>query len=294
MAIEEKRFYRDGVPMPIQCLLIQKATATPAPSQMTLHYHDYFELLYGMSGESLVQIGTERMTLGVGDLVLVQNGTVHAAEPQLSGSAYIVIKFLPSVLFAEGHTLSEYSYTRLFLQSTEGAPFFCASALAHTPIPTLFPRLYAEWAAGEFGYELSLRADVTQVMLHLMRIRKKEGTAHRPPQLSTAKERLIRGAIDYAETHYAEASEEECARVLGVSAPYLSRVFKGGMGVSFTAYIATLKLKEAEKLLVATDAAITEIAARVGFSTAAYFTAAFRAHYEMTPSRYRKLLRGAQ
>ena len=294
MAIEEKRFYRNGVPMPIQCLLIQKAASANPNAPMTLHYHDYFELLYGVSGQSLVQIGTERMSLGVGDLVLVQNGAVHAAEPQISGSSYIVIKFLPSVLFAEGHTLSEYSYTRLFLQNAEETAFFAASELTETPIPSLFPRLYAEWAAGEFGYELSLRADVTQVMLHLMRIRQKQGGAERLSPISTAKERLIRGALTYAETHYAEASEQECARTLGVSPPYLSRVFKSGMGVSFTAYVATLRLKEAEKLLVSTDAAITEIATRVGFSTAAYFTAAFRAHYEMTPSRYRKLLRGTK
>ena len=155
MAIEEKRFYRNGVPMPIQCLLIQKAASANPNAPMTLHYHDYFELLYGVSGQSLVQIGTERMSLGVGDLVLVQNGAVHAAEPQISGSSYIVIKFLPSVLFAEGHTLSEYSYTRLFLQNAEETSFFAASELTETPIPSLFPRLYAEWAAGEFGPTIS-------------------------------------------------------------------------------------------------------------------------------------------
>lgn len=288
MAFKENIFQRNGVPVPIQALTITKnARKVKHP----LHYHDYFEFLYGTSGKNIARLGTKQYFFGEGDLILVRNGEFHDAFPTLEGGSYIVIKFLPSVLFAEGHTFSEYSYTRLLLQNNESKFFFTKEELSKTPIPTVLPRIFSEWEAGEFGYELSMRADVTQIMLHIMRIWQKENPALVLPPVTAAQEKLIQRALSHIETHYADTTEEETATAIGVSSAYLSRTFKKGMGTSFTAYINALKLKEAEKQLLGSEDAITEIAERVGFSTVAYFIAAFRARYGYTPARYRRLLR---
>lgn len=291
MAVEEKRFQRNGVPFPIHILLMEKSNRLP---RLTLHYHDYFELLYGVSGENVAAIGTKEYLFGAGDLILIRNGQFHGAMPSSKGASYIVIKFLPSVLYAEGHTFIEYSYTRLLLQSTENKFFFSRETLAETPIPALPPRILSEWEAADFGYELSLRADITQIMLHIMRIWQKENPALALPPVSAAQGGLIQKALSYAEAHYTDLTEEGCAHALGVSPAYLSRVFKRGMGTSFTAYTTALKLKEAEKQLLGSEDAITEIAERIGFSTVAYFIAAFRTRYGYTPARYRRLLREKQ
>lgn len=291
MPVKENMFQRNGVPVPIQALTIARsARKIKAP----LHYHDYFEFLYGTSGKNIAYLGTKQYFFGEGDLVLVRSGEIHDATPTFEGGTYIVIKFLPSVLFAEGHTFSEYSYTRLLLQNSESKFFFTKEELSKTPIPTVLPRIVSEWEAGGFGYELSMRADVTQIMLHIMRIWQKENPALVRPPVTAAQEKLIQRALSHVETRYADATEEETALALGVSSAYLSRVFKKGMGISFTAYANALKLKEAEKLLLGTDTSVTEIAEHVGFSTVAYFISAFRTRYGITPAKYRKLLREKQ
>ena len=105
---------------------------------------------------------------------------------------------------------------------------------------------------------------------------------------------LITRALEYVKEHYIETSEESCARALGVSPSYLSRVFKKGMRTSFSSHLGSVKLKEAEKLLLSSAMSVTEIAASVGFSSSAYFISVFKNRYHMTPARYRKLLHGEE
>ena len=110
--------------------------------------------------------------------------------------------------------------------------------------------------------------------------------------VSNAQSVLIQNTITYILAHYSDLSEEMCARELGVSSAYLSRVFKKGMKTSFTSYLNDVRLKEAEKRLLSGDESMTEIAEQVGFSTVAYFIASFKKKYHVTPNQYRKRLRG--
>lgn len=290
MAIREEICFRDGVPMPIECLLIRNRAEGHVKR---MHYHDYVELLFGLSGSANAYVGMECYPFGAGAMVLIRDGEPHDVAANGEEAEYIVVKFLPSVLHSVQQTFSEYVYTRLLLQKMDGGKsFFTEEELSHTAIPALFARLLSEWREARFGYELSLRADVTQIVLHIMRAWQAEAPALAAVTASERQSTLIQRAITYVDAHYAETTEEGCARALGVSPAYLSRVFKRGMKTPFSAYVTGVKLKEAEKLLATNASSMTEIAERVGFSTVAYFIATFRATYGTTPARYRKLLHG--
>jgi AraC-like DNA-binding protein len=290
MAIREEICIRDGVPMPIQCLYIKNTRQT----HKTMHYHDYAELLFGISGKANAYVGMECYPFDAGAMVLIRDGEFHDVTAVGETAEYIVVKFLPSVLHSAQQTFSEYVYTRLLLQKMDGGKtFFAAEELSDTAIPRLFHRLLSEWETARFGYELSLRADVTQIVLHIMRAWEAEAPTLAAVTASERQSTLIQRAITHVDAHYAEITEEGCARALGVSPAYLSRVFKRGMKTPFSAYVTGVKLKEAEKLLATSAFSMTEIAERVGFSTVAYFIASFRAVYGTTPARYRKLLHGA-
>ena len=290
MVIYEKRYLRNGVPVPIQCIRMKQKNIK---QNLIFHYHDYLELLFGVSGSAKAYVGTESYDLGAGDMVLVGNDVFHEVTGNGDDSVYIVVKFLPSVLFAESQTLSEYTYARLLLQHLRGGKiYFRADELADTPISSLFANLIREWDEGHFGYELSLRADVTSIVLHIIRKWLAADPTLAEYSMTAAQSELIRNAISYVELNFADATEADCARELGVSSAYLSRVFKKGMKISFSSFVNDIKLKNAEKLLLSDSASMTEIAERVGFSTVAYFISCFRQKYRVTPNRYRKLLRG--
>lgn len=292
MAVKEKRAVRNGIPVPIQC--ITQRRKYDSPTNTLFHYHDYMELLYGVSGDTTAFVGTEVYSLVAGSMILVPSEVAHHVRAYGEESVHIVVKFSPSVLFSEEQTIAEYSYARLLLRATEmGKLFFTAEEISDLPLSALFSHIKSEWDNARFGYEFALRSDVIGIMLHIMRLWEKEKPTLSTLSVTEEQTHLLTQAISYIKENYRDFNEQTCAQMLGVSSAHLSRVFKKGMGgISFSNYLVGVKLKEAEKLLVSTDTPITEIALDVGFSTASHFISAFRKRYRMTPAHYRKFLHG--
>lgn len=287
MADYEKRFIRDGVPVPIQCIRMKQQQHRDAPK---FHYHDYTELLFGVEGTADVYVGKNNYKLSPGDMVIVHNHELHDVMGTGELSKYIVLKFLPSVLLTAEQTYSEYSYALCLMQNTDRRQnYFKKEEFEKTPLPSLFHHAMDEWDEARFGYELSLRADVTSIFLYILR--KWHETNIESTEVSRPQGEMIQKAITYINANYADLTEETVAQSIGVSPSYLSRIFKKGMKKSFSAYVNSIKLREAERMLISTDMSITEIGECVGFSTSAYFIATFRAEYKHTPAKYRNLLR---
>ena len=82
---------------------------------------------------------------------------------------------------------------------------------------------------------------------------------------------------------------EDLADVLGVSASYLSRLFKKETGDSVSTYIRTQKIEMAKNLLQYSEYSMIEIANRLSFSSQSHFIQQFRESVGMTPKKYRDL-----
>lgn len=290
MPFLEKRVTRDGAPVSIQCILMDIKAKN---EKIDFHYHDYTELLFGLEGTADVYVGKKRYDLCAGDMIIIHNHELHYVNGTGEPAKYIVIKFLPSILLTAEQTYSEYSYVLCLMQNTEKrCGFFGSSELSETTVPALFRHAMEEWENKKFGYELSLRADVTAIFLHILRQWHKSNIGEAKMPISLLQGELIQNAIKYIEENYSDITEESAAEALGVSPSYLSRTFKKGMDKSFTSYVNSVRLREAERMLVASNISITEIGECVGFSTPAYFIATFRSAHGMTPNKYRKLFRG--
>lgn len=85
----------------------------------------------------------------------------------------------------------------------------------------------------------------------------------------------------------------EIGEALGLSQDYLSRIFKQEMGMCLWDYVLALRLQEAKALLCETMLSAKEIAARTGFSSAAYFSRQFQRYFLLSPGMFRKRLGGS-
>lgn len=95
---------------------------------------------------------------------------------------------------------------------------------------------------------------------------------------------------EYIYSHIKERiTIEELAETLGVSASYLSRLFKKETGDSVSAYIRRQKIEMAQNLLRYSDYSLIDIANRLSFSSQSHFIQQFRELTGMTPKRYRNL-----
>ena len=82
----------------------------------------------------------------------------------------------------------------------------------------------------------------------------------------------------------------DIARHCGISADYLSQVFKKETGENLSTYIMRIKLERAKEMLRRGISA-RDICASLGFSSQSYFVTAFKRLYNMTPTEYVKMLR---
>jgi two-component system response regulator YesN len=79
----------------------------------------------------------------------------------------------------------------------------------------------------------------------------------------------------------------EMAHLTGVTASYLSRLFKKQLGVNYTEYLNQLRINKAKELLAVPHLKILEIAGMVGYNNANYFTRIFKRYAGLTPQEFR-------
>ncbi len=98
--------------------------------------------------------------------------------------------------------------------------------------------------------------------------------------------KTVKEAIDRA-----FIEQEKCNRGLteiGLSSRRVADVFKAEYGITPKTYADSLRLKEAQRLLLATDAKVIDIAYQAGFGSLTAFYSFFRKETGTTPGEYRK------
>lgn len=101
-------------------------------------------------------------------------------------------------------------------------------------------------------------------------------------------ERLMQQMTRYIEEHFLEnLSLKELAEQYFLSFHYSSELFKKYTGETFTQYLTRIRMREAEKMLLANELSIEEIAYRCGYSDYSYFVKVFKKWSNMTPYQYR-------
>ncbi|MFD2370819.1 helix-turn-helix domain-containing protein [Brevibacillus sp. GCM10020057] len=100
---------------------------------------------------------------------------------------------------------------------------------------------------------------------------------------------VIELAIRYMESRYADADLrlEDVARHVDRSPAYFSTLLSQKHGVSFRQLLASMRMKEAQRLLLETSLSVQEVAARSGFVNANYFSKIFKEKLGTTPRLFR-------
>ncbi len=107
-----------------------------------------------------------------------------------------------------------------------------------------------------------------------------------PPHVSD----LTRRAVSYFCLHYDQPFRREAlAGNLGVTSGYLTHVFRKDLGMTPSEYLTRLRVIRARELLADPAYTITEVAARVGYDDAAYFSRIFLKETGHSPRAYRQI-----
>lgn len=253
-------------------LLLQKI------GSVEMHWHESMELLMVLTGRVAVDIEGSRIDLLPEDVLLINPHEMHATTGE--EAVLIALQVKPSLfegviekgtsfrLCSAGAVRQEkYEEVRSILSRLI---LYCLSyeerdsAVAHLMVQSILYELAAELIS-------SFREETPSAKCHSSETLKRLGAI-------TA----------YLSEHYREPlTLRDVAAQQYLSVPYLSSFFERTMGVTFSQYLTSLRLRAATRDLLRTDKRMDDVAAENGFPNTRSFVSAFRREYGTLPSKYR-------
>lgn len=248
-----------------------------APQQW--HWHEEFEIIMCVKSSFILGLDFQFYTLKAEELVMIPGRYMHCLL-NTEDAELFSIKFSHKLLRNSPEEL------RVFLSQNNLSLFWQEKDKQY--IRKIVREIREEFLARQPGWQSAIAAQLYAFQSYSVR--------HLPqivdsPLLGTRRaSHKIHEILLYVAAHYKEErfSVRNCARHFNFNSNYFSALFSQSTGVTFQKYLSSLRLREFEHLLLATDDPVTEICGRAGFSSVKTLNRQFRAMWNMTPTEYRR------
>jgi AraC family transcriptional regulator, transcriptional activator of pobA len=256
-----------------------------------LTWHERLELYLPLDGVARMQMGTRRVELHPGELLVVDNLQLHSTLDFPGFDArVIVISFLPEFVYSLGSPSHDYYFLLPFYARINSQP-----QVVRTQTPTL-PQIHGTLAqllecyfSREAFYQAGCKAYFLQLLFLLAQYF--QASEFLRSQLIRQQERAARlkPVFDFISSTYSESINPHLGASLAkMSLPSFNRLFKKVAGMTFVTYVTHVRLSQALRLLRESSLTVAEVAGRVGFCDQSYFDRKFRFAFGQTPSSVRK------
>lgn len=153
----------------------------------------------------------------------------------------------------------------------------------HQSEATLASRLYHEAREQRTGWRLAAKGYLLSILACLARI---------PPEVQGPPSSLTSELLEIGrERFHAPPTLAELSDLLGVSSSEICRVFKRDTGDTFGEYVRRLRACRARRLLGERGRSLRRIGEMCGYADQSHFTHQFKAHFGITPGRFREDVR---
>ncbi len=287
--------------------LVVDAVSERALFQPNMHRHEYFEMLFVVSGALVNRFRHEEVRMKTGDFMIMKPYVLHVLENAGKGrrpSAYCC-SFLPEIIDGTIHSLEEVQHS----ESPNGYFFKSFQALADDEIPAvrfnlagsrrkdaadLFSRLKHLTAEKAAQPKAWARCTFLQLLAEIADgLPRETGTASTLPAsnhsvAATRYQRGIHKALNHIHDHFTEPLKlADMAALSGASVTYFCLLFKHETGMRFRQYVNSLRIERACVLLRTTSDNAMDICFQVGFNDYSHFSRQFKRLTGVTAKVYR-------
>lgn len=251
------------------------------------HWHEHLQIYYFTDGTAYLECGQKKFNVAAGSIVIINSNELHYLESYSDDLKFYAIRIEPIFLFSNQEDLLQAKYLAPLALNRITFKNLIQNDLQ---ILECIKTILKEYSSKEIGYELAIKADIYQLIVYLLR-----GYVDKVLNENEFEERIrilnkFERVFRLIEEKYAEKlSLNALADCVSFSPHHFCRTFKQMTGKTTTDYINGIRLDKATYYLKQTDLNITEIAMKCGFDNINYFSRLFRKHYDITPTKYRKL-----
>lgn len=268
-------------------------------SAIAPHQHDFFELVYLMSGRGTHYIGATGYPLRAGDVYVITPNETHAYHPDADTTVRIVnVLFMPEALDesllerADMSGLTQLLYVEpLFREEARFTPRLNLQGALAYRVEALLREMEAELRERAPGYVLVLKNMLSTLLVLLSRAYEQQHCSPVGPELRQ-RHAVVEAAVRYIEAHYTEPlSLGEVARHTAMSPSRLAHLFKQHTQRSLLAYLHEYRVGQICERLLASGAPVGAIAAEMGYGDLRFFQRVFGRVVGCTPTEYRRRYR---
>ena len=261
--------------------------------ESTVHKHNFLELIYVISGSAVHYIDDTEYKVTKGDLLLIDTDQTHFHKSE-TGVLFADMVLLPE--FISENLYSTHTAIDIFAYYLYNSEQFSTNRLPRTPLIRFKGNdlIAADAIVNAMCDEILNRgsnyAEIVSSYLNIlfyMIIRNIE-TTNSDRVMNDIRD-IIPGIIDYIEKHASsQISMNEMAKKYFYSPAYFSRAFKKNFGVSFSAYVQSVRVQKVIELLDCTTLSVEEISEKIGYHDKRELNRAFKNVTGTTPGEYRK------
>lgn len=251
-----------------------------------IHWHGGIEIGFVINGIVRIFIENKEILVSKGQGFFINSNVFHGYFRAEGDAQFSVIVFDP--LFISGGKKSDPLYKKYLqpLVSNENMNFI--KLLPHyiwqSQCIVLLEKIYHEAFKEQFGYELSIRNKLTEIVSNISL----HCTSKNDFVPSYNVDEDLKKMIAFISDNYSSnLTVEDIAKSANLSERECYRRFKNNIAVSPLNYLNSVRIKRAMEMLTNTDASITDICFDVGFKSSSYFSALFKRTTTLSPSEYR-------
>lgn len=248
------------------------------------HWHEAIEIIYVLEGTAVVTLFDQTVTLGPGQLLLINSGLVHASRCP-SGNRTILVQIPDKFLSA---CLSDIS--RLWFSVDDNCTDPGVQRDVQHLKDLLLDMMHLQESARP-GYLFSFNKDLFEFLELLYQKFLREMPGNYQPKSTRVLSRLD-AVLDYTHQNYSsQITLRNAAGVAALQPEYFCRFFRENMGTTYLQYLNDYRLSRLYRVLLVTDLSIRELEERHGFSNDKLFHKLFRERFHTTPLQARKTAR---
>jgi AraC-like DNA-binding protein len=237
------------------------------------HVHDYYAIGVIESGTQTFSSRGEKHQTPTRGIFAVHPDEPHTGEPA-TAAGFTYRTFYPSV------ALMRFAAAEL-TGKRQAEPFFRAPVIVEAALSRQLLALHRALIA-----PISTVEGETRLLETFVGMIARHADCRNAPRTFGQERNAIRHIRDFIDANYGQdVSLTRLAQLVGLSPYYVARVFRAEVGLPPHAYLESVRIRQAQRLLAA-GMPVAEVALATGFADQSHLTHRFKRYLAVTPGQY--------
>lgn len=279
--------YNDRLSSPYEAFLMDSTTEY---FPVRPHWHYFTEIIYMLEGGAMIECDEKTYVLEPEQLIIFHPKAIHSIYAiNTDPIQYAVLKFDANTLSVASSYTPKLSSILENARNAESAGIhFTEEALQGLPVYQIISDCIRELQEKDYGYDIKVHSHLCDLLVHLMRIWRRNGFDMNRPFIASSDEDSINNITEYIDQHSDELLRiDDLAKRCGMSYSYFAKNFKLLYGKSCKEYIEFIKICKADDMLLFTDFNLDYISQETGFTDCSHFIKTYKKMKGITPKQRR-------